>query len=303
MEYVGNHGTTVVRNPETTRGEGKRGLAGDPAAANAMGGLLGDAEAVSGRGAQSASPHIPRSSAPPSAPGDVEAKLPPGGPSWMHQHYERERQLIAFEIHDGLIQHITGARMHLETALGRASMDQASAQTEVRRASHLLAHALGEARALIQGLRPPVLDEWGVVAAINCLIEEHLAEGPQVEFVHRMPLERLEPLLESTIFRIAQEALTNVKRHSQSDRALIRLVHSEARIDLEIRDWGVGFDPDCVGRSRFGLAGIRERARLLNGRALIESTPGWGARILVELPVARAPCRRELVHAKDRSSE
>lgn len=121
--------------------------------------------------------------------------------------------------------------------------------------------------------------------------------------IHRMPTERLEPLLEGTIYRIVQEAIANARRHSRSDRAVVRLTQTEARIHVEVRDWGIGFHPAKVGRGRFGLAGIRERARLLNGWASIESSPGRGTRILVELPAAGVPARKALFHAKDRSAE
>jgi len=221
----------------------------------------------------------------------------------MLRSHERDRQLIAYEIHDGLVQHVTGAQMRLETILGAEQAREGQNRRELEEVLGLVRKAIAEARDLIRGLRPPILDEWGVVAAINYLIEDQPADGPSIEFAHQMPLVRLEPLLEGTIYRIVQEAITNVKRHSKSQRALIRLVQQEDRIRLEIRDWGVGFHPAEVGRSRFGLEGIRERARLLHGRASIQSSPGRGTRILVDLPVAGAPEQQELVNTKDRSSE
>ncbi len=127
--------------------------------------------------------------------------------------------------------------------------------------------------------------------------------GMSIDFIHRMPIERLDPLLEGTIFRIVQEAIANARRHSRSDRALVRLTQLEARTHVEVRDWGIGFHPAKVGRGRLGLAGIRERARLLNGWASIESSPGRGTRIRVELPAAGVSTRKALVHAKDRSAE
>jgi signal transduction histidine kinase len=87
------------------------------------------------------------------------------------------------------------------------------------------------------------------------------------------------------IYRIVQEGLTNARRHSHSDRILVSLKQRDNRLRIEIRDWGVGFDPQTVHENRFGLQGIRERARLLEGRCRIKSKPGKGTCIVVELPV------------------
>jgi signal transduction histidine kinase len=97
--------------------------------------------------------------------------------------------------------------------------------------------------------------------------------------------DRLEPLLENAVYRIAQEALTNVHRHSQSAAATIELTQKDDVILLQIQDQGAGFDPERVEERCYGLAGIRERARVLGGCTVIESAPGKGTRISVELPV------------------
>ena len=97
--------------------------------------------------------------------------------------------------------------------------------------------------------------------------------------------DRLEPLLENTIFRIVQESLTNACKHSKSDRIRVEVVQQDEFIRIEVRDWGTGFDPDNIAASCFGLRGVQERARLLGGRATIESKAGEGTRIAVKLPV------------------
>ena len=145
-----------------------------------------------------------------------------------------------------------------------------------------------ESRRVIEGLRPPLLDKLGAVAAIEYLVGNAGAEEPSIHFTADVNFRRLESLLEVTIYRVVQEAITNIKRHSRSDRAEIRLTEVDDRIHMEIRDWGVGFDPDVVNENRFGLQGIRERARLLHGRAVIDSAPGEGTRIFVDLPLVRA---------------
>jgi DNA-binding NarL/FixJ family response regulator len=102
-----------------------------------------------------------------------------------------------------------------------------------------------------------------------------------------------EPLLEARICRIVQEALANVKRHARSERSATRLMQGNGRlhkgqIETEIEDWDIGFDPAHVTKDRFGLQGIRERVRLLRGRAVISSAPGKGPRVFGDLPVAPA---------------
>jgi signal transduction histidine kinase len=151
---------------------------------------------------------------------------------------------------------------------------------------HLLKKSLAEARRLIAGLRPPILDESGIVAAVAHLVHDVMSQGgPDVEFESSVRFDRLEPLLENAIFRIAQEGLANVQRHSKSDKAQIRLVQEGERVRIEVRDWGIGFHPESVEEKCFGLAGIRERARVLGGEVAIRSTPGEGTQIVVELPM------------------
>ncbi len=199
--------------------------------------------------------------------------------------YERDRQLLAYEIHDGAAQHVTGALFHLQGFEQLRTTNPASAEESIERARQSLTEAAGEIRRLIGGLRPPILDESGVVAAVDHLVDEsRRAGGPEIEVITDVRFGRLATPVENTIFRIVQEGLTNARRYSQSDRIRVSLVQSNGTVHLEIRDWGVGFDPKNVSRSRFGLRGIRDRARLLGGKAEISSQPGEGTRIKVELP-------------------
>jgi signal transduction histidine kinase len=113
-------------------------------------------------------------------------------------------------------------------------------------------------------------------------------ESPVIEWSHDVQFDRLAPPLETALFRIIQEGLTNALRHSHSDRVCVRLVQRGDRLRLEVSDCGSGFDPARVDESRFGLAGIRERASLFGGEAIIDTAPGKGTRIAVELPVVEA---------------
>lgn len=194
---------------------------------------------------------------------------------------ESDRKLVAYEIHDGLVQYVTASLMHLDSLVQLLPPEVPQENLDVSRS--LLRHALAEARRLISGLRPPILDEAGVVAAIDYLVREQ-ADDCRITFLHDVRSERFPPLLESAVFRICQEALTNVRKHSGASEATIELVEDDETVRLSIRDNGSGFDTSAVTGKTFGLQGIRERTRLLGGQANIESGPGAGTRINVLFP-------------------
>ena len=201
--------------------------------------------------------------------------------------HEQERQLIAYEIHDGFAQQLAGALFRLQAFRETLARDPAEAWKGFDSGMHLVCCAIDETRRLIGGLRPPVLDEFGVVEAVqNLAYEQNKGGGPVVEFEQNVGSERFPPPLENAIFRIVQESLTNATRHSRSDRIRVSLIQRGNRVYIDVRDWGIGFDPAAIEEHRFGLQGIRERVRLLDGRMAIESAPGEGTHISVELPLA-----------------
>ncbi|MBN2473325.1 MAG: PAS domain S-box protein [Pirellulales bacterium] len=205
--------------------------------------------------------------------------------------HERDRQLIAYEIHDGFAQQLTGAQFNLEAFGKLRDKDSEQGRILLTTGLHLLSDSIDESRRLISGLRPPILDEFGVVAAVDYLVcEFREREGISIEFDHDVQFDRLAPPVESAIFRIVQESLTNACTHSRSDRIRVTLIQRDQRVTIEVRDWGVGFDPDTVEEHRFGLQGIRERVRLFGGEVTIETSPGQGARINVELPIVETAC-------------
>ncbi len=200
---------------------------------------------------------------------------------------DHERQLIAYDIHDGLAQQLAGAIMQFQVYNHLMNSRPEEAQRAYDGGVTLLRQAHFEARRLISGVRPPILDESGVLAAIAHLANEHaLQGGPQITFRSNVKFRRLAPVEENAIYRIVQEGLANAAKHSKSNMVRITLRQRGQRVCLEIQDWGVGFDLKTVRRNRFGLAGVRERARLLGGKCRIESKPGQGTRIVVELPLA-----------------
>jgi PAS domain S-box-containing protein len=202
---------------------------------------------------------------------------------------ERERQLIAHDIHDGFVQDVTGAKMLLEGLRHRIENRGTYRPEELRVIEELLSKAIREGRRLIGDLRPLIIDEEGIIEAVNYLVAEHCSKGSvAIAFYHQVKFQRLPPLLEGTIFRIVQEALTNVRRHSKATQAEIRFHERDGVLRIEIRDNGIGFDPNKLPEDRFGVRGVAERARLFGGTARVESAPRRGTRICVKLPIGDA---------------
>jgi signal transduction histidine kinase len=203
--------------------------------------------------------------------------------------HERDRKLIAYEIHDGLAQELTGALFNFQALSQAANKESAEAQKVLNTGLRLLTSGIAETRRLISGLRPPILDESGVAVAIEYLVADSQANcGREIELVNNSRFGRLISPLENAIFRIVQEGLTNACRHSNSPQVRIVLDQQGDRVQIEIEDWGIGFEPQKVEETHFGLKGIRERARLLGGQATIESRRGQGTRIRVELPLVES---------------
>jgi PAS domain S-box-containing protein len=195
---------------------------------------------------------------------------------------ENDRKLVAYEIHDGLAQQLTGLLMQLQAMQAAHDRDPSGDElAKLPKIVDLLSDSMLEVRRLIGGLRPPVLDELGVVPAVEYLVEEkqHATEA-KISFKHEVRFQHLAAPLESAIYRIVQESLTNACRYSKSENVSVH---------LRIQDWGVGFDPEKLNGNRFGLRGIRERARLLGGNAEIVSQPDAGTVVSVVLPLLLRP--------------
>ena len=202
---------------------------------------------------------------------------------------EKERELVSCEIHDGLSQYLVGAIMLLEAQENRASKGDGFSVEDLRESILLLRKAAAESRRLIQGLRPPMLDELGIVEAVRSLVLDARAHIPSVEYSHPESLPRFTPDVETAIFRIVQESLSNIVKHSKAEHASVVLdLHGENEMAIIVTDDGEGFDTSAVPEDRFGMESIRQRCRLFQRKASIASSPGKGTRIEVALPLF--PC-------------
>ncbi len=156
--------------------------------------------------------------------------------------HERDRQLLAYEIHDGLTQYITGAAWQFESFRELQQRDPEGAWQVFEAGLKLLRRSMDESRRLINGLRPAMLHHDGLVAAVEQLIQESEEQGgPEISLSCNLPRKRWPAALESSICRVVQECLTNARRHSQSPRACVCLDQQGDRIRVQVQDWGVGF--------------------------------------------------------------
>jgi two-component system NarL family sensor kinase len=199
-----------------------------------------------------------------------------------------ERNRLAREIHDTLAQGLTAVALQLETADALLeSGDPACLRETIARALALTRANLEEARRSVLDLRAAPLEGRPLVEALQALVDETAVAGAlQVQFEATGASHPLPARLEVGLYRIAQEALTNVARHAQAHAARVQLHVAPDQVRLMVTDDGQGFDPSTAGAERHGLVGLAERARLLGGRLEIESQPEQGSRVEVTVPLA-----------------
>ncbi len=208
---------------------------------------------------------------------------------------EEERKRIARELHDEYGQTLTGLIMSIESLEDMLTPEHSQFQEKLANAKRILVHTLEDMRKLTLDLRPSSLDDLGLVAAIRAHIKTHLKEtGIQVKFNHKGALERLNPAVETAIFRIIQEAIHNVIKHAQASRIEIELTVKDGKIVASVEDNGRGFDVDAVYKSKIGtqslgILGIQERTAILNGTFSIDSHVRQGTRLRVEIPADSFP--------------
>ena len=204
---------------------------------------------------------------------------------WRVQEDERRR--LARELHDGLGQNLTALK-HRLTQLGD---DLPAAQRpQLDAAIALCSDTLTDTRELSRLLRPPILDDFGLEAALRWLAR---SVGETAALDVELQVEPLPPLngdVETLLFRVAQEALNNTAKHAQARNVLLRLVARGGTLQLQLVDDGNGCDPELALRSGgSGLGGMRERLRLYDGHLDIHSAPGEGTRIRAVVPLAGSP--------------
>jgi signal transduction histidine kinase len=202
---------------------------------------------------------------------------------------EQERRMIAYDVHDGLAQLIVSAKQHLDTCEDVWKTDPERAAGELERGLDRMSRAVEEVRRLLTALRPSLVDPIGLIPAVRASLDEVAREaGWAVTLTENLEDARLPAVVETSAFRIVQEALANALKHSRTRRVDVDLRRDGDALRITVVDHGVGFEGapgETPGRG-LGLLGMRERARLLGGECAIESAPDRGTRVRVRLPLA-----------------
>lgn len=200
---------------------------------------------------------------------------------------DQERANIARELHDSTAQSLAALLLELSVLAGENTEPRLEAR--IARIRNIVSDVLDEVRLVARTVHPRVLDDLGLVAALQLLAREtHERSGVPVTFAGPASLGSINPACASTLYRVAQEALGNAIRHAQATRVSISLAQRHGAVELEVVDDGVGFNTGDVEKRRLGMGlfTMRERAALVGGRLTLQSGPGVGTRVMVAVPVA-----------------
>lgn len=202
---------------------------------------------------------------------------------------EDERKRVSRELHDGLGQTLTGLIMNIEAANAMTSPGQASLGEKLGKTRTIAGQALEDMRKLLRDLRPPALDDLGLVAGIRSYAENHLdAAGVRLDFQADLG-QHLPQHVETAVFRLVQEAVNNIVKHAGARSARIQLGANNGMVTIVVEDDGRGFDVVFPGPtpsgSSLGLVSMRERVALLGGKLSVNSVVGAGTRLVMEIPM------------------
>lgn len=214
---------------------------------------------------------------------------------------EEERRHIARELHDHLGQILTGLQFMLENTKNQSGDKQRASIEEIQKT---IGEVIGQVREMSLNLRPSMLDDMGLLPTLQWHIERFTSQtGIHVNFKSGKFEQRLPPEVETTTYRIIQEALTNVARHAQVKEVFVGLVIQEETLWIEILDQGAGFNSSVeINKPTSGLSGMRERASLAGGYIVIESFVNQGTQIVVALPITDKPLERRKIDRNNRRS-
>ena len=198
---------------------------------------------------------------------------------------EAERERICLEVHDGVTQTLASVFQYLQI-LETTSLEASQARQLLLKASALVKQAIQESREVINSLQPATLRDLGLVATMRQEIRQ-IEQETRWKIDFKANAIRLPHDIETGLYRIIREAITNARKHADTKRLRIRITLVDNRVKVEVRDWGVGFDynpRDMLGRRSTGLLSMRKRAELLQGTCDIQSTTGQGTMVSVEVP-------------------
>ena len=203
---------------------------------------------------------------------------------------EKDRRQIAMELHDHIGQTLTSIKLNLEMIHGKLKPGGTELGAQIAVAQERTIQAIKDIKNVSRGLRPAMIESLGVVSSLRELFNEIQQQADiEIRFFSRGIPKRFEEAKELAVYRIAQEALTNIIRHARAKNVFVNLVKKDKKLLLSVEDNGVGFDQDKVmkpskRKGSLGLLIMKERAVQLDGEFTIESQPGKGTHLLVEIP-------------------
>ncbi len=220
---------------------------------------------------------------------------------------EEERRRIARELHDDTMQRISSVIMRMDMC--KLNPEKVTPE-KIEELQNMLRETWESIRMIIRNLRPPLLDDFGLIPAIEWLIKEMLEKnGISVSFTHDIPEGlRFDKSIENEVFRVVQEAFNNIVKHSKATNVCVRLKLSDGKLIVSIRDNGVGFDVskfssvgDKIDESMkgFGILSMYERINILGGRLILSSKPGKGTIVYMAIPVAVSEVESEVAGRKN----
>jgi len=201
---------------------------------------------------------------------------------------EAERERICLEVHDGVTQTLASAFHYLQT-LETGSLESTNTRQLLLRASALVKQAIQESREVINSLQPATLRDLGLVATLRQEVR-HMEQETRWKIDFKADAIRLPQDVETGLYRIIHEAITNVRKHADTKHLRIRITSVDDQVNVEVRDWGIGFDynpQDVSRRQSTGLLSMRKRAELLQGTCDIQSTTGQGTVVRIRMPFSR----------------
>ena len=214
---------------------------------------------------------------------------------------EEERKNISRELHDVIAQTLTGINVRLAALKKEAAINIKGLDLNIARTQRLVEHSVDIVHQFARELRPAVLDDLGLIPALHSFLKGFTTRtGVRANLTaFAMKIEKLDAPKRTVLFRVAQEALTNVGRHSQASRVEVSIQRIRDRVCMRITDNGKSFDVERVlrlkGNGRLGLLGMRERVEMVGGSFAVESAPGKGTTVQAQIPLSKARAAGRLV--------
>jgi len=211
----------------------------------------------------------------------------------MLQVQEEERKRISRELHDVIAQTLTGINVRLATLKKGAGLNRSHFEQDLEHTQRRVENSVNIVHQFARELRPAVLDDLGLIPALHAFLKEFTEQtGVHTHLVAFAGLEQLELDRRTILFRVAQEALTNVARHARASRVEVKMEKLATGVRMKISDNGQAFNVQAKGSKRLGLLGMRERLEMVGGRFEIEPVPGQGTTVIAEMPWGKREKKR-----------